>query len=61
MDATTCRLCGAAVPEGGGPRCENCGLYRSGDPGPSGYRRLAVGLAGIYLLTALVVFLTRSR
>ena len=60
MDATTCRLCGAAVPEGGGPRCENCGLYLSGDLGPFGYR-LAAGLAGIYLLTALLVLLTRSR
>jgi hypothetical protein len=61
MDATTCRLCGAALPEGDGCRCPNCGLHRAADLGPHGYRRLAAGLAGVYLLTALLVILTRSR
>jgi hypothetical protein len=61
MDSTTCRLCGAVLPEDGGSRCENCGLYLVGDLGQFGYRRLIVGLAGVYLLTALLVFLTRSR
>jgi hypothetical protein len=61
MDATTCRLCGAALPEGARSRCPNCGLHAAGDLGRAGYRRLAAGLAGVYLLTALLVFLTRSR
>jgi len=61
MDATTCRLCGAALPEGDGGRCPNCGLDQAGDLGRAGYRRLAVGLAGVYLLTALLVLLTRGR
>jgi hypothetical protein len=61
MDATTCRLCGAALSEGDGSRCPNCGLYQAADLGRSGYRRLAAGMAGIYLLTALLVYLTRGR
>jgi hypothetical protein len=60
MDAPTCRLCGAALPEDGGSRCPNCGLHQAADLGRSGYRRLAFGLAGIYLLTALLVLLTRG-
>ena len=60
-DATTCRLCGAAVPENDGSRCPNCGLYRAADLGRAGYRRLAVGLASVYGVTALLVFLTRGR
>ena len=60
-DPTTCRLCGSALPpEGDGSRCPNCGLHRAGDLGPTGYRRLAAGLVGIYVLTALLVLLTRS-
>ena len=61
MDATTCRLCGAALPEGDGSRCGNCGLDAATDLGRSGYRRLAAGLAGAYLLTAFLVLLTRGR
>ncbi len=61
MDVPTCRLCGAALPEDDGPRCPNCGLYRAADLGRAGYRRLAVGLAGVYVVTALLVLLTRSR
>jgi len=60
MDATTCRLCGAPLPAVGGSRCPNCGLYPA-DLGPPGYGRLAAGLAGVYLLTALLVLLTRGR
>jgi hypothetical protein len=59
-DATTCRLCGAALPEDGGLRCPNCGLHRVADLGRPGVRRLAVGLAGLYGVTALLVFLTRG-
>ncbi len=58
-DPTTCRLCGTELPEEHS-RCPNCGLHRADDLGPGGYRRLAVGLAGIYLLTTLLVLLTRS-
>jgi predicted nucleic acid-binding Zn ribbon protein len=61
MDSTTCRLCGAALPEDDGSRCPNCGLHQAADLDRSGYRRLAAGLAGIYLLTALLVLLTRGR
>ena len=60
MDAPTCRLCGAPLPEDGGPRCSNCGLHQAADLGRPGYRRLALGLVGVYLLTALLVLLTRS-
>jgi len=60
MDAPTCRLCGAPFAEDGGPRCPNCGLYQAADLGRPGYRRLLLGLAGVYLLTALLVLLTRS-
>jgi hypothetical protein len=60
-DATTCRLCGAALPEENGLRCPNCGLYSAADLGRAGYRRLAVALASVYGLTALLVFLTRGR
>jgi hypothetical protein len=59
-DASTCRLCGASLPEEDGLRCPNCGLYRAADLGRPGYRRLAVSLAGVYGLTALLVFLTRG-
>jgi hypothetical protein len=59
-DATTCRLCGEALPEENGLRCPNCGLYSAADLGRPGYRRLAVGLASVYGLTALLVFLTRG-
>jgi hypothetical protein len=61
MDASMCRLCGAPLSEGDGSRCPNCGLHPAGDLGRSGYRRLAAGLAGVYLLTALLVLLTRTR
>jgi len=60
MDAPTCRLCGADLSEDGGPRCANCGLYQADDLGRPGYRRLVFGLAGVYLLTALLVLLTRG-
>ena len=61
MEATTCRLCGADLADADGPRCPNCGLHRVDEPGPSGYRRLAVGLTGVYVVTALLVLLTRGR
>ena len=61
MDATTCRLCGADLSDGDGSRCPNCGLHAAGDLGDPGYRRLAAGLVGVYLLTALLVLLTRGR
>jgi hypothetical protein len=61
MDVTTCRLCGAALPEADGSRCPNCGLHPADDLGQPGYRRLAAGLAGAYLLTGLLVLLTRSH
>jgi hypothetical protein len=61
MEDTTCRLCGADLSDADGPRCTNCGLHRADDLGPSGYRGLAFGLAGVYLVTALLVLLTRSR
>jgi hypothetical protein len=63
MDASTCRLCGAPLPAAEGPdgaRCPNCGLYSAGDLGGRGYGRVAAGLAGLYVLTALVVLLVRS-
>ena len=60
MDLTTCRLCGAALPDDGRSRCPNCGLYSHPEPGPALYARVAAGVAGIYGLTALVVLLTRS-
>jgi hypothetical protein len=59
MDVPTCRLCGAALSEEGGLRCPNCGLHQAADLGRAGYRRLALGLAGVYVLTALLVLLTR--
>jgi hypothetical protein len=59
MDAPTCRLCDAVLPEDG-PRCPNCGLHRAAEFGRSGYRRLAVGLVSVYGLTALLVLLTRG-
>ena len=61
-DPTTCRLCGAALPpeEEEAARCPNCGLHRAGDLGRVGYGRLAVGLAGVYGITAVLVLLTRS-
>lgn len=60
MDVPPCRLCGAAPPEDGGSRCPNCGLYQAADLGRPGYRRLALGLAGVYVLTTLLVLLTRG-
>ena len=60
MDATRCRLCGAALPGADEARCPNCGLHPAGDLGRPGYRRLIAGLAGVYGLTALLVFLTRG-
>ncbi|MEW6477372.1 MAG: hypothetical protein AB1679_34405 [Actinomycetota bacterium] len=59
MDATPCRLCGAVLPDDE-PRCPNCGMHRAGDLGRAGYRRLIIGLAGVYGLTALLVFLIRG-
>jgi hypothetical protein len=61
MDATSCRLCGAPLPDDDGARCPSCGLYQADDLGPAGYRHLAAGLAGVYLITALLVYLTRGR
>jgi hypothetical protein len=60
MDVPSCRLCGAALPEGCGLRCPNCGLYQAAELGRSGYRRLALGLVGVYVLTTLLVLLTRG-
>ena len=60
-DATTCRLCGAELPEENGLRCPNCGLYSAADLARPGYRRLGVGLASVYALTALLVFLIRNH
>ena len=61
--ATTCRLCDAPLSgDGDGDaRCPNCGLFSASDLGRRGYGRLAAGLAGFYLLTALLVLLTRAR
>ena len=61
MDATTCRLCGAELSAVDGDRCANCGLHRASELGRPGYQRIAVGLAGIYAATALLVWLTRGR
>jgi hypothetical protein len=61
MDASTCHLCGADLPDDGGGRCPNCGLYRAVDLARSGSLRLAGGLAGVYLITALLVLLSRGR
>jgi len=60
MDVPSCRLCGAALPEEDGLRCPNCGLHQAADLGRSGVRGLAVGLVGVYVLTALLVLLTRG-
>jgi hypothetical protein len=60
MDAITCRLCGAPLPDDGSGRCPNCGLYRAVDLGRSGYLHLGAGLVGVYLLTALLVLLSRG-
>jgi hypothetical protein len=60
MDAIPCRLCGAPFPDDGGCRCPNCGLYRAVDLGRSGFLNLGAGLVGVYLLTALLVLLTRG-
>ena len=60
MDAPTCRLCGADLLDDDGARCPICGLYQDTELGRPGYRRLAIGLAGVYLLTALLVLLTRG-
>ena len=60
MDVPSCRLCGAPLPEEGGLRCPNCGLHQAADLGRPGYGRLAFGLVGVYVLTALLVLLTRG-
>jgi hypothetical protein len=60
MDATTCRLCGADLADDGGCRCPNCGLDRAVDLDRSGYLHLVGGLAGVYLITALLVLLSRG-
>jgi hypothetical protein len=63
MDAFTCRLCGAPLPAApaadGDVRCPNCGLYAA-DLGGRGYGRVAAGLAGVYVVTALLVLLVRG-
>jgi hypothetical protein len=59
--ATTCRLCGAPLPGDDGARCPNCGLYPVSDLDRRSFGGLAAGLAGVYLLTALLVLLSRSR
>jgi hypothetical protein len=59
METPTCRLCGAVLPEDE-PRCPNCGMHRAEEFGRPGYRRLALGLASVYGLTALLVLLTRG-
>jgi hypothetical protein len=61
MDATPCRLCGAPLPDDGHCRCPNCGLHSARDLGRPGYRRLALGLAAVYGLTALAVLLSRGH
>jgi predicted nucleic acid-binding Zn ribbon protein len=60
MDVPSCRLCGAALPEDGSLRCPNCGLHQAAELGRPGYRRLALGLVGVYVLTTLLVLLTRG-
>jgi hypothetical protein len=69
MDPTTCRLCGAPLPapdgDGAGAadgtvRCVNCGLYSADDLGGRGYGRVLAGLAGVYVVTALLVLLVRG-
>jgi hypothetical protein len=61
MDAPMCRLCGAPLPGGDSARCPNCGLHPARDLGRAGYRKLALGLAAVYGLTALAVFLGRGH
>jgi len=61
MDASSCRLCGAPLPPDGPDRCRNCGLRQAQELGRSGYRRLALGLAGLYGLTTLAVLLSRGH
>ncbi len=66
MDPTTCRLCGAPLPPADGAgadagvRCVNCGLYAADDLGGRGYGRILAGLAGVYVVTALLVLLVRG-
>jgi len=64
MDPTTCRLCGAPLPPADGAhagvRCVNCGLYAADDLGRRGYGRVLAGLAGVYVVTALLVLLVRG-
>ena len=65
MDAPSCRLCGAALPEvhadGDRLRCPNCGLDQAAELGGSGVQRLVIGLVGVYVLTALLVLLIRNN
>ena len=65
MDAPSCRLCGAALPEvrpdEDGLRCSNCGLHQAAELGGSGVQRLVIGLVGVYALTALLVLLIRTN
>ena len=59
-DATTCHLCGATLPEEDRTRCSNCGFHTAVELGRTGYRRVAIGLASVYGITALAVLLTRG-
>jgi predicted nucleic acid-binding Zn ribbon protein len=53
-----CRLCGTALPDGA-ERCSSCGLAVATDISGAALRRLAAGVAVIYLFTAIVLILTR--
>jgi hypothetical protein len=59
--AAPCRLCGAPLSGDDDARCPNCGLCPVSDLDRRAFGRLAAGLAGVYLLTALLVLLTRAR
>jgi hypothetical protein len=60
MDAIPCRLCGGPLADDEGARCPNCGMHRAADLGRPGYRRLVLGLAGVYAVAAVLVLLTRG-
>jgi hypothetical protein len=53
-----CRLCWTALPDGA-ERCPSCGLAVATDISGVALRRLAAGVAAIYLFTAIVLILTR--